>query len=91
MVQHYIPVESLPMDVSPAAHQSLIAMIIILQAVQIVQVPHDGCLLAVDLQRVKGLVAAGIDMIGRRLHPILCTRMRRSAPPSTAAIIGVST
>jgi len=44
----------------PATHDPLIAVIKILQAVQIVQIPGDRGLLAVDLERIERFVAAGV-------------------------------
>src|SRR5471030_1153041 len=47
-------------EVSPAAQTALIAVVEILQPVEVMQVPHDGRVFAVDLQGVEGLVAAGV-------------------------------
>ena len=45
---------------APAAQPALVAVIEILQPVQIVQIPGDRGVLAVDLERVERLVAAGV-------------------------------
>src|ERR1039457_3606646 len=45
---------------SPAAQTALVPVIEVLQTVQIVEVPDDGCVLAVDFQGVQGLVPAGV-------------------------------
>src|SRR5687767_12844707 len=45
---------------TPTAGLAFIAVIEVLQAMQVVQVPKDGSVLAIDLKRVKGFVAAGI-------------------------------
>ncbi len=47
-------------DVSPAAQSAFIAMIEELNPMQIVQVPHGGSMLAIDLERVQRLVPARI-------------------------------
>src|ERR1051325_4896590 len=47
-------------DAAPAAQASFVAMLEVLQPVQIVQVPGNGSVLAVDLESVEGLVAAGV-------------------------------
>src|SRR5579871_3980056 len=47
-------------NASPAAKLPFIAMIEILNPVQIVQVPHGGGVLPVDFEGVESLVAAGV-------------------------------
>ena len=47
-------------DVVPAADERVVAVIEELQAVQVVQVPLERGLLAVDLEGVQRLVAAGV-------------------------------
>src|SRR5215467_10613634 len=44
-------------NATPAAEPAFIAMIENLDAMQVVEVPHGGSTLAVDFQRVQGLVA----------------------------------
>src|SRR5215471_799290 len=48
------------MQAAPSAQLALIAMIEPLQAMEIVQVPRDRCVLTVDLQGVQSLMAARI-------------------------------
>ena len=48
------------MDAAPAAHDSLVAVIKVLQAVQVVEIPADARVLAVDFEGVERLVAACI-------------------------------
>src|SRR5712692_9225645 len=45
---------------TPAAHAAFVAMVEVLQPVQVVQVPADRGVLAVDLEGVKGLVPARV-------------------------------
>ena len=47
-------------DRPPAAQLALVAVVEVLQAVQVVQIPLERGLLAVDLQRVKRLVATRV-------------------------------
>src|SRR5450631_3050550 len=47
-------------DTPPSAQLALIAMIEELDAMQIVQVPLGGCILAVDFERVKRLMPARV-------------------------------
>ena len=48
------------MHAAPSARGGLVAVIEELQAVEVMQIPADGGVGAVDLQRVQGLVAAGV-------------------------------
>ncbi len=48
------------MDAAPASHDGLIVVIEVLQAVQVVQVPGDAGVFAVDFQGIEGLVATCI-------------------------------
>src|SRR5262245_9404554 len=48
------------MQAAPSAQLALIAVVEPLQAMEIVQVPRDRCMLTVDLQRVQRLVAPGV-------------------------------
>src|SRR5262249_59170221 len=48
------------MHASPATQLPFIAMIEILQAVQIMEIPHGRSVLAIDFQRVQGFVASCI-------------------------------
>src|SRR5438128_11469122 len=45
---------------APAAEPAFVLVIEVLEAVQVVQVPLDRGVLAVDLEGVEGLVAAGV-------------------------------
>ena len=47
-------------DRSPAADQRIVAVVEVLQPVQVVQVPLERGLLAVDLEGVERLVPAGV-------------------------------
>ena len=47
-------------DAPPAAEDAGIAVLEVAQAVQVVQIPGDAGVLAVDLQRVQGLVPSGV-------------------------------
>src|SRR5690606_6082946 len=47
-------------DRAPAADHAGVSMVEPLGTVQVVEIPEDRCVFAVDLKRVKGLVAAGI-------------------------------
>src|SRR5262245_51941397 len=49
------------MDASPATDQPLIAVIEVLDAMEIVQVPKCGSMLSVDFERVERLVAARVS------------------------------
>src|SRR5262249_4942954 len=48
------------MDRTPAAHNALVAVVEVLQPVQVVQVPEDRGMFAVDFERVQRFVAAGV-------------------------------
>src|ERR1700691_475468 len=48
------------MNRAPAAQAAFVAMVEVFQAMQIVQVPEDRSVLAVDLQRVERLVPARV-------------------------------
>ena len=50
---------------APSAQLAFVAMIEVLQPMQVVQVPHDRRVLAVDLERVQRLVSA---RVARRLE-----------------------
>src|SRR5262249_53892140 len=45
---------------TPATNTAFVAMIEILQAMQIVEVPEEGSMLAVDFEGIESLVSAGI-------------------------------
>ena len=47
-------------DGAPAAHDGLVAVVKIFEAVQVVQIPADRRVLAVDLKGIEGFVAAGV-------------------------------
>ena len=47
-------------DRAPAADNALVAMVKVIEPVQVVQVPGNRGLLAVDLKGVQGFVAAGV-------------------------------
>ena len=47
-------------DRPPAADDGLVAVVEVAEPMQVVQVPGDRGVLAVDLERVQGLVAAGV-------------------------------
>ena len=44
----------------PSAHDSLIAVIEVLQTVKIVEVPEDRGVFAIDLERIEGLVTTSV-------------------------------
>jgi len=45
---------------APAARAAFIAMIEILQAMKIMEIPEDRCVLAIDLERIKRFVTTGV-------------------------------
>ena len=53
-----VPVRNV--NASPASYNRLVRMIEILEPMQIMQIPSDTCVFAVDFQGVKGFVAACI-------------------------------
>src|SRR5277367_2459623 len=44
----------------PAAHDSLIAMVKVLQTMKVVEVPKDRGVFAIDFERIERLVAASV-------------------------------
>src|SRR5258707_7900027 len=63
------------MKLAPAAYMALIAMIEILETMQIVQVPRNRRVLAVNFESVQRLVAAGVARrLERRKRPVAKTR-----------------
>ena len=48
------------MDAAPASDHALVRVIEILEAIEIVKIPPDGRILAVDFERVEGLVSPGV-------------------------------
>ncbi len=47
-------------NTAPTTHNRVVTMIKVLQAVKVVQIPADRCMLTIDLEGIKGFVAAGI-------------------------------
>src|SRR5215471_13488846 len=67
------------MQAAPSAQLALIAMVEPLQAMEIVQVPRDRCMLAVDLQGVQRLVAPRItSRLKRRQRPVAEARQEKT-------------
>ena len=48
------------MDAAPASDHALVRVIEILEAIEIVKIPPDGRIFAVDFERVEGLVSPGV-------------------------------
>ena len=67
-------------DVPPAPQPAFIAMVEILQPVQIVQIPDDRCVFAVDLERVERLVSPRVSRrFERRQRAVTETARNRLA------------
>ena len=63
----------------PAAHDSLIAMVEILQTVKVVEVPKDRGVFAIDFERVEGLMTASVASGFERRERAICEARKEEA------------
>src|SRR5438445_433022 len=78
-VTHIRMVAIRDVNASPPAHAPLVAVIEVLQSMQIMQVPNDRRMLAINFERIQRLVPASVSRcFERRERSVLKARQKRT-------------